>query len=151
MDRLIEPYGLKKPSTIFVGSITDICEWEPEWIRNVLSTCILCDKHTFMFLTKNASVYIDWYFPTNCILGTTITKSGIEDKRNLAIMSKSPNRRFLSVEPLLGEIKMSLSESFDVIIVGAMTGPGAVIPKKSWIESIKHDNIFFKPSIRKYL
>ena len=30
-------------------------------------------------------------------------------------------------------------------------GPGAVSPKKEWINSIKHDNIYFKQNIKKYL
>jgi len=38
-----------------------------------------------------------------------------------------------------------------LVIVGAMTGQGAIKPKKEWIDSIKHPNIFYKNNIKKFL
>jgi len=38
-----------------------------------------------------------------------------------------------------------------VIIVGAMTGAGAIPPKQEWIESIIHPNIHYKKNILKYM
>ena len=58
---------------------------------------------------------------------------------------------FVSIEPLLGDFKHDDLSGFDLIIVGAMTGPNAIVPKQEWIKSIEHPNIFYKDNIKLYL
>ena len=63
-------------------------------------------------------------------------------------------RPFLSIEPLLGSLAVDVG-GFERVIVGAMTGPGAVRPKPEWVESIKMnvppEKLFWKSSMREFL
>jgi len=52
----------------------------------------------------------------------------------------------------MGNINLALNESeIELVIVGADTSPKPIVPKKKWIDSIKHDNIHYKNNIKKYL
>ena len=44
-----------------------------------------------------------------------------------------------------------LANASSQVIVGAMTKPGTIIPKKEWMDSIEHPNVFYKNNIKKYL
>lgn len=150
-ERLKEPYKVKKPSTIFVGSMCDLFgEWvDMEWIYDIITVADENPHHTFMFLTKNDVGYNGFCFPDNCLLGLTLTK-GDQDKVN-DFFYYSSGKRFLSIEPLLGSFEGINLSCVDLVIVGAMTGKNPVIPKREWIESIKHPNVYYKENIRKYL
>lgn len=160
-ERLNEPYNLKKPSVIFVGSMSDVSFWEG-WQKHIIANvCRENPRHTFLFLTKNPAG--DTYFKLfdnieNVYLGVTIT--GKEDdykaydlRHQLGELTRTRQRRFISIEPLLGEVDISIYDSNIQIIVGAMTGINPVIPKVGWIEKISKQakNIFWKNNIRKYL
>lgn len=148
--RLIEPYKLKKPSTIFVGSMCDMMgEKVPdEWIKTVIRVCNDNPQHKFMWLTKNPKRYSDFDFPHNCWLGMTATTGTELNKADKKFMPY--NDSFVSIEPLLGSFENTILP-FDLVIVGAQTGRNPVVPKKEWIDSIKHENIFYKNNIKKYM
>ncbi|MDR2891566.1 MAG: phage Gp37/Gp68 family protein [Deltaproteobacteria bacterium] len=54
LERLLQPYRVKKPQRVFVGSMTDIFheEVEDQYINLIFATVVLCPQHTFMILTK---------------------------------------------------------------------------------------------------
>ena len=145
-----KPYKIKEQSTIFVCSLADLFgDWVPsEWINDVIKVCRENPQHTFMFLTKNPKRYAEFEFPDNCMLGATITKPS-NDK--IGSLYGHSNQTFISIEPLLGDFTGHEFTGIDLVIVGAMTGPGAIKPKKEWIDSIKHPNIFYKENIKKYM
>jgi protein gp37 len=128
--------------------------WVPdEWIIKVLNATQDNPQHTYIFLTQDPERYIqfDKYFPENTWLGTTITGAKIGNwKRVVGIDMPKHAKRFLSIEPLLGEIDFIIPCYVDLVIVGAMTGNGAIKPKQEWIDSIKHEtnNIYWKKSIK---
>lgn len=140
-----------KPSKIFVGSMTDLFgEWvKKEWIEKVLIVAGQNPKHTFQFLTKNPKRYLEFVFPNNCWLGTTIESP--EYGNRMKPFSKIKNYKFVSIEPLLGDFTGMNFDRFDLVIVGADSSKGAEPPKKEWIKSIKHRNIFFKNNIKQYV
>lgn len=146
--RLDEPIKKKKPLNIFTVDVGDMFgDWVPKnWIDLILNTVKLCPQHTFLFLTKNPKRYAEFEFPENCWLGATIT-----NKKDLVKMYSNSKAKldFLSIEPLLDSFNGIIFTNWKLIIVGAQTGPGAVIPKREWIESIKHPHIYYKDSIRK--
>ncbi len=155
-ERLREPYKLKKPSKIFVCSIADLFgDWIPiRWIEYVIEMAEENPQHTFQFLTKNPKRYSEFEFPQNCWLGITIdgTEPLVEQvKKREYLLTKTDNFKFISFEPLLGKVSIVRIKKVDLVIVGAMTGQGAVVPEKEWIKSIKHKNIFYKNNIKKYL
>jgi protein gp37 len=107
-----------------------------------------------MFLTKNPKRYLQFDFPDNCWLGCTITSDTKKATDDVFIMRKAGVRlkTFASIEPIMSgftEKGYSLFNSFNLIIVGAMTGQKALKPQREWIDSIQHPNIYYKANIRK--
>ena len=149
--RLQEPYKIKEPSKIFVCSMADLFgDWIPkETIEKVLEVVRENPQHTYQFLTKNPRRYSEFDFPKNCWLG--ITEDYTNQARLNYLKGKPDNYKFISFEPLLGDMSGLDLSGIDWVIVGAMTGSGAIKPKKEWIDSIKHPNIFYKNNIKKFL
>lgn len=143
---------VKKSSVVkkvFVGSMTDICYWKPNWMERVLDVIRERPGIEFMFLTKGPEVYKNYDFPKNCWLGETrVDEHYIGDD---GFLIKKPNRIFVSAEPILGSFKTADFEHVDLVIVGADSRKGAAPPKQEWIESIKHHHIHYKENVRKYL
>ena len=145
----------KEASIIFVGSMSDIQFWQRLHIMQILNVCALNPWHTFMFLSKYAGSYDGFSWPANTMQGLTITGSeSINTQHEKIINMYRYPRPFLSIEPLLGNLEIQIN-GFEKIIVGAMTGPGAIPPKPEWIQSVKDncpaDRVFWKPNIGKYL
>ena len=156
-DRLHEPMKRKKPANIFVGSMCDLFgDWcQRWWIQAVVNMCVNCPQHTFFFLTKNPKRYVEFKFPENCWLGATVTgeASGKSwpnclDGDPTSDMYNLPNKKFLSIEPILGSFFGHRFDFIDQIIVGADSRRGAPKPKRKWIKSIKHPSIYYKENIR---
>lgn len=155
-NRLQEPLKAKKPSTIFVGSMSDIEYWEPKWTEAILEICKAAPWHTFMFLSKNPISYHGYEWPSNTMQGLTMICTQTEhcQREMQEQMTKYP-RPFLSVEPILGILRCRDFTRFERVIVGAMTGNGAIKPRPEWIESIKanvpSDKLWWKTNIKQYL
>lgn len=143
----------KKPKKIFVQSMGDLFgDWVDSFaIQRVIDFCLDRPQHTFMFLTKNPARYAEFKFPENCWLGMTQTGKPHDWKAWYDFRYRPGNKTFASVEPLLSDFHGITFEGLDLVIVGAMTGPNAIKPKKEWIYSIKHPNIFYKDNIKPYL
>ncbi len=156
--RLPDPSKKNKPLTIFVVSMGDLFgKWIPdEWIVKVLRIAMYNPHHKFMLLTKNPKRYNQFEFSSNVWLGATLEYSKYKDRivqlKKASIRIPENNKKtFVSIEPLLGSFEGVDFKGIDLVIVGADSSPGAEPPKKEWIESIKHDNIFYKNNIKKYL
>jgi protein gp37 len=142
----------KKSLTIFVGSMSDIEYWPKEITDNILYEVGRYHRHTFMFLSKNFLSYYGFNWPKNTMQGLTLTKT---DGFIKELDFDSMPRPFISLEPLLGEVKYISPNFVEKVIVGAMTGPGAIIPRPEWMQSvIDHvppEKIYWKNNIKKYL
>ena len=141
----LKGFNGKKSKKIFIQSMGDLFgNWvDAGFIRVVLDFCRARSQHTFMFLTKNPGRYFDFDFPANCWLGWTVTTG----KGTHAFCMASLNKTFISIEPILGSFENTDFLGIDLVIIGAQTGPGAIPPKKEWIESIKHPNIYYKKNL----
>lgn len=144
--------SVKKSKTFFVGSMADMFgEWVPEeWIEAVLADCAKAPQHRYMFLTKNPKRYAEFEFTTNMWLGMTMTHGGDSlGQRTIWDARKAGLKTFLSAEPLLGTFRAAhLQPMFDLVIVGAMSGPNAVKVEDEWVKTIIHPNIYFKNSMK---
>jgi protein gp37 len=155
--RIHEPRSLKKPAKIFVGSMSDIYYWNESMVELVMEECIQSPQHTFMFLSKNMRGYVGYQWPANTIQG--LTAESFESPNslcNFAHLIEVCPRPFLSIEPILGKVPLTRAyENVELIIIGAMTGPGAIKPKRDWIQSVKdnvpEEKIYWKSNIKKYL
>jgi len=130
----------QKSQKIFVGSMSEIANWEDEWIKKVLEKVKLYPQHIFQFLTRYPEVYDRYIFPKNCWLGVTITREKDFERGIPYLFITSCNITFVSVEPILeyfNPVPFS-NANIDWVIIGAETGnrKGKIIPKKEWIENI---------------
>lgn len=146
------PKKPKKPTKLFIGSMTDIAYWEFGWVFETIEMCKDRPDIEFMFLSKKPLAYYGYKWPKNTMQGLTLT--GIETCQyqceSMDAMCRYP-RPFLSVEPLHGIIKDNkIHHVFELVIVGMQTKPD-FIPKKEWLESIDHHNIHVKFPLSKYL
>jgi len=136
-ERLKEPYDLKKPSKIFVCSVADLfAPWTPiEWTNQVFKSMIDCPiNHQWQLLTKNPERIPRHPYPMNWWIGSTVTEESeawkIDVIRNLGC-----GVRFISFEPLLGQIRPDL-ENVDWVIIGKLTGSKKVKLHRDWVTSI---------------
>lgn len=131
-ERLEQPLKEKKPSRIFVGSMSDIEFWRHIDVERIIDVAKKCPHHTFMFLTKNAEVYGAYDFPKNCWLGVTATDGYYN-------FGYTKRLKFISLEPLLSKPQGAwIDSNISWVIIGAMTGVGSekFCPKKEWVEYI---------------
>jgi len=150
LDRLEQPLKTRKGCRIFVCSMADLFgKWVPrEWILKVLDVCKRDSRNIFMFLTKNPKRYLEFDFHNNCILGLTIDTKNRESKKKLKIFKKVAGLKFISFEPILSDMSGLNLNGIHLCIIGADSSRGAEKPKQEWIDSIKHDNIFYKRNVR---
>lgn len=118
----------KKPSRIFVNSMSDLCYWRTDWLEKVIAKAAENKHHQFLFLTKQPGVYnIIHTLPKNIMLGVSVSTKDerwrIEDMKQLRM--KFRNRMFVSLEPLLrSEAEWMQGNFLDWTIVGLETGRG---------------------------
>lgn len=125
-DRLEQPLHWRKPATVFVNSMSDLFHEDVpfEFITRVFATMIHTNhpgstKHTFQILTKRparALEFYDKYFRNSPIipnvwLGVSVEDQKTADERIPLLLQIPAAVRFLSCEPLLGEI--DLFKEFD--------------------------------------
>jgi len=139
-ERLNEPYEVKKPSKIFVCSIADLfAPWTPrEWTAEVLDSMLFCPiKHTFQMLTKNPErINLGAFrpvYPKNWWFGATVNTQ--EDCWRIDELRQVDGNRFISFEPLLGEIEPDL-HNIDWVIIGKLTGSKKVELKDEWVNTV---------------
>jgi protein gp37 len=157
-ERLSQPSKVKKPSRIFVGSMTDLFgDWVPdEWIEAVINRVQRADysHHTYQFLTKNPKRLQEFNpWPANCWVGTTVTNQADADERLPWLLQVDASVRFVSHEPLLGQMDVrhylcaesnpcsggcesAICESLQWAIIGAMTGLGAIRSDVDWVMNL---------------
>lgn len=143
--RLYEPSKVGAPNDIsngpqhriFVVDGGDLWgNWVPtKWIAQVLGVVAACPWHAFLFLTKNPGRYAEFALPWNSWIGASIS-SDADGKRVRELRgADDPSIRYLSIEPILGPVTVSL-DGIDWVILGADSRPGAKVPELSWVKGV---------------
>src|SRR5688500_2922840 len=136
------PLRWKQPQMIFVNSMSDLFhEAVPEsYIQRVFETMRRAHWHQFQVLTKRSqrlrklSCQIEW--PPNVWMGVSIETA--KYKFRIADLQVTSARiRFLSLEPLIGELGELDLEGIDWVIVGGESGPGARPMQREWVLDIR--------------
>ena len=151
-DKLDEPLRWQKPRRIFVCDRGDLFQpTVPEqYVREVFEKTQLALRHTFLFLTKRPSRMREIVsrmvaerggvpFP-NCWLGTSVEDGDWARARIPDVLATPATLRFLSVEPLLGDVDLRLraQHHIDWVIVGPETGPEARRTDNGTIADVLH-------------
>ena len=139
---LNDPLKWKKPQMIFVCSMSDIFHKDvpDDFIIKIFEVMNKANWHIFQVLTKRANRIpkimnkVKW--TPNIWLGVTV-----ENEKNLwrvKYLVNSPAKvKFLSLEPLLGDLPNLNLTGIDWVIVGGESGPGARPIKKDWVINIR--------------
>ena len=141
-DALQVPYSWKSGRMIFVNSMSDLFHdaVPGDFIFEVFEVMKRCSQHTFQVLTKRSerlvelSKYIKW--PSNVWMGVSVENSDyisrIEDLKDTKAKVK-----FLSLEPLIGDVGNLDLSNIDWVIAGGESGPGSRLIEPEWVRSIR--------------
>lgn len=134
----------KKSRNIFMDSMSDIADWEDEWIIETFKAIEENPQHNYLFLTKRPIVYEDWlqFGQKNIWCGATGTETRTVNQAIYYLSWNKGCNTFLSLEPLLNEVHFTKGiEHINWVIIGAETGnrKNKVIPKVEWIERIVNE------------
>jgi len=133
-DKLQVPLKRKKPTRYDCCFMGDIAYAKSSWICTIFSVIKKCSQHRFYFLTKCPELLGEYRFPPNAWLGVTVNTNN-DLWRIYRLREIKANIRYVSFEPILGEITPSLNE-MDWIILGAKTGRHPLQPKQEWVKTL---------------
>ncbi|MDR0232266.1 MAG: phage Gp37/Gp68 family protein [Dysgonamonadaceae bacterium] len=151
-DRLTQPMSVKKPTKFFVNSMSDLFHEEMpfEYLDLVFDTIRKTPQHHYQILTKREHILHEYFskrnVPENVWLGVTVehanTKHRIDFLRKI-----DTNIRFLSIEPLIGDVGELDLTGIHWVIVGGESGMSARPMKPEWVANIqkqcKEQNVAF--------
>jgi protein gp37 len=140
-ERLRQPLQWKKPTTIFVNSMSDLFHEDVplDFIQRIFATMVEAPRHTFQVLTKRSqrlaelAPRLPW--PDNVWMGVSVEYQRwtmrIDD-----LIETPAKTKFLSCEPLLGPLQLNLG-GIDWVIVGGESGHGARPMRADWARDIR--------------
>lgn len=129
-DRLNEPLKWRKPSTVFVCSMSDLFHESVrfEWIDKIFDIISKCPQHQFLILSKRPKRYIEYFQfvcnqavcsvedviasnESNIYWGVSIEDQNMADDRIPKLFELPVANRFVSIEPMLGAIELDYRNS----------------------------------------
>lgn len=140
---LSKPYFIKKPSLIFVNSMSDLFhENVPiEFIQQVFKVMNENKQHIFQILTKRPHILLKYdkddllRWSDNIWMGVSVENQDYIWRIEYLKQSKA-RIKFISFEPLLGPVCSDLS-GINWVIVGGESGPGARPLEAEWVRKIR--------------
>lgn len=111
------PGTIKKPGVFFVNSMSDLFHKDvPEdFINAVFQVMRSHERHTFQILTKRADIAANfyrrnakWHWMKNVWIGTSVEDQKTANERIPHLLQVPAVVRFLSCEPLLGPVDLSI-------------------------------------------
>lgn len=113
IERLNDPFHWKKPRRVFVDSMSDFFHEDISinFISSAWANMVATPMHTYMILTKRPGrmqsiLSKNSYIPPNIWLGVSVEDQKAADQRIPLLLQTPAAVRFLSVEPMLGQINL---------------------------------------------
>ncbi len=140
-ERLDEPRRWRKPSRVFVNSMSDLFhERMPfDFLQEVFRVMEECPQHVFQILTKRhermleLAPELDW--PENVWMGVSVENQDYAHR--VDYLRQVPAAvRFLSCEPLIGPLSLNLGD-IHWVIVGGESGPKHRPIEAGWVRDIR--------------
>lgn len=142
-EELLTPYKWKKPRIVFVNSMSDMFHKSVplEFIQKVFKVMNENPQHTFQVLTKRADLVAKYdkklTWTKNIWMGTSV-EDGRVTERIEYLRETSAQVKFLSLEPLIGNLSDLNLKNIDWVIVGGESGHKARPIRKEWVVEIKN-------------
>lgn len=154
---LDKPLLWKKPRMIFVNSMSDLFHVNVpvSYVQRVFEVMIKANQHTFQVLTKRTDRMADilnssaWWAGTepearkHIWIGTSVEDQRAADERIPYLTTISAGVRFLSCEPLLGDVDITPHHNthgtrpLEWVIVGGESGHNARPMKYEWAAALR--------------
>lgn len=169
-ERLTQPASWKDPRRIFVNSMSDLFHHDvPDaYLRQIWEVMLRVDRHVYQVLTKRPARAARWLWnnldllpggqvPHHIWIGTSVEDQS-QDYRIRHLLETPHAVRFLSCEPLLGELDIRTwlpkeetvrdfanpgrtltrrTKGIDWVIVGGESGNGARPMDVDWVRSLR--------------
>jgi len=136
------PLHWRRPQMVFVNSMSDLFHADVplDFVRRVFGTMLQTPHHRYQVLTKRserlAELSDQLHWAQNIWVGVTVESS--EYTFRIDHLRQVPaNIRFLSIEPLLGDLGKLNLKGIHWVIVGGESGPGARPMDAAWVRSIR--------------
>jgi len=141
-DALDIPYSWKKPKIVFVNSMSDL--FHPgvplEFIKRVFEVMNKTPQHTYQVLTKRAErlyeIHHHLTWTDNIWMGVSVENEKVTDRIDF-LRETDAKVKFLSCEPLIGELKNLNLTNINWVIVGGESGRKARPIKEEWVLDIQ--------------
>ena len=138
------PLSWKRPQVIFVDSMSDLFHSHvpSDFVGQVFSTMERAHWHTFQVLTKRSKALLYGSLlrkcPPNVWLGVTVENASCADRINDLRNAYGPDTmRFLSCEPLLGDLPNIDLRSINWVICGGESQPGCRPMNLDWARTLR--------------
>lgn len=136
------PLKWKKPQTVFVNSMSDLFHHKvpKSFIKKMFDVMNRASWHTFQILTKRAERLLelnnDLRWAKNIWMGVSIENKNYKERLE---MLKQTNAmvKFISFEPLIGEVGDINFKGIDWAIVGGESGPSSRFMSPVWVADIR--------------
>lgn len=136
------PRKWKSKKVVFVNSMSDLFhEKVPlDYIKEVFKVMNETD-HIYQVLTKRSERLLDlskeFDWTENIWMGVSVENENFTSRIN-DLRKTDAKIKFLSIEPLIGEVKSLNLTNIDWVIVGGESGPNARELKIEWVDYIKN-------------
>jgi len=140
----------------FVCSMADLFHKDVpvEFIDKVMDVIRETPQHTYQLLTKRAERMFEYFreheAPINAWVGVTVENKDMKKRISFLRHADTNSVKFLSCEPLLGDLGDLNLEGIDWVIVGGESGNQARPMQKEWVLNIQREcfvqnvSFFFK-------
>ena len=145
--RLEQPQHWRRPRKIFVNSMSDLFHKDVpnQFIGRVFDTMEKADWHQYQVLTKRSSLMMKFLSqrygstpgPSHIWCGVSI-EDGTQLSRVRHLQQAPAGVRFLSIEPLIGDVGILPLDTISWVIVGGESGPKARPMERQWVRSIRN-------------
>lgn len=139
---LRQPYGWRKPVTVFVNSMSDLfhARVPASFVQDVFDVMADTPQHTYQVLTKRSlrlrrmAGQLTW--PKNVWMGVSVEEPKVTNRID-HLRDVPAAVRFLSCEPLIAALPDLNLDGTDWVIAGGESGPNHRPLDPAWVEDIR--------------
>jgi protein gp37 len=141
-ERLYQPTTIKKPTKFFVNSMSDLFhEKMPfDFLDKVFEVITNTPQHHYQILTKRELILQQYFLnrtvPSNVWLGVTVENEKTMHRIDI-LRAIDASIRFISFEPLIGDVGLLNLNEIHWVIVGGESGVCARPMKRQWAINIQ--------------